>query len=295
MTFPANNDDFPTFGNYHCTRLLGQTSDGAVYLAHHLDDPSRPVALRSLHIAGIKLDEVLDECNQHMEDIKNIDAPNLIRVLDYGNEKNTYYLVMQYVEGDSLQRLMHKMTESPDTYPSLGEVGELLKSVGQALSAIHEQGHAHGMIEPRNIWIAPNHNFLVADIGLARLLKITFSLQNTGSFWAGKYSPPEIWMGERMTDRSDLYSLACTMYHLVTGRAPFESPTILGLLDKHEKEMISPPHYVRPDLPSDLSIPFLRATAKAPQERYSTVAKFVDDFVKAIRNHEGDPTGFFTV
>lgn len=279
------------YGAYHCSKMLGATSEGAVYLAHHADKPEEALALRALNIPHDKVDDVLSACKEHIEIVKTLNAPHLIPVLDYGHKDNEFYLVMPFIRGKSL---LQKFYEA-EHLPSLGEVFHLLSIIGMTLDRIHEQDHVHGMVEPRNILITPDEEFFLADIGLARLMKITFELANTGSFWAGKYSPPEIWEGERTLPQSDQYSLACLVYHLLVGKPPFNAGSILGLLQQHQNELITPPHYLREELPADLTFPLIRATSKDPRDRYRTVARFVEDIADIVEGNEGEPTGFYEI
>ena len=179
--------------------------------------------------------------------------------------------------------------------PSLGEILEFARLIGNALDYLHGMGISHGSIEPRNILFNANHEVFLADVGLARLLKILFSLENTGSFWTGKYTAPEVWDGERITPSSDLYSLACVLYHLVTGRAPFDGKTIFDQLEQHKNAIATPPHYIREGVPFALTMFFLTATAKTPPERFRTIQEFIYEFGSAIAGDEGEATTFFNV
>ena len=282
-----------TYGNYECTHLLSATSEGAVYKAHHVDDQNSQFAVRTLQIPEGKLDDILQECNTHMAEVKAINAPHIIPVLDYGNVAHEYYIVMPFIDGVSLRELIKQTDRTPESMPSFGEILTLTQALGAALNVIHGAGLAHGAVEPRNILITPDQSIYLADIGVARLTKITFSLQATSSFWTGEYTAPEIWHGERITPFSDQYSLACVLYLLVTGRAPFHAKTIFEMMNLHENTTITPPHYIRDDAPFELTLFFLTATAKIPAERYRSIQELVDEFADAVEDEEGEPTGFF--
>jgi serine/threonine protein kinase len=291
-------DKLPTnqiYGNYECTHLLSATSEGAVYKAHYVDDKDQLLAVRTLQIPDRKLDDVLQECNDHMVVVKAITAPHIIPVLDYGHEKNEFYVTMPFIEGVSLQSLIKQTNKTPELMPSFGEIMTLVQALGEALGGIHSAGLAHGTIEPRNILITPDKSIYLADVGIARLKKFTFSLQATSSFLTGEYTAPEIWHGERVTPASDQYSLACMLYLLVTGRAPFQAKTIFEMMKLHESTIVTPPHYIRDDAPFELTLFFLTATAKTPPERYRSIHEFVDEFADAIFGEEGDPIGFFDI
>ena len=286
---PANK----IYGNYECTHLLSATSEGAVYKAHHVSNQGGEFALRTLQIPDGKLDEVLQECNEHMLAVKAIKAPHIVPVIDYGNDDYTYYVVMPFIEGISLRSLIKQTDRTPESMPSYSEILELVKALGEALTSIHNEGLAHGAIEPRNILITPDKSIYLTDIGISRLVKITFSLQTTSSFWTGKYTAPEIWLGERITPASDQYSLACVLYLLVTGRDAFQAKTIFEMMKSHQNTIITPPHYVRDDAPFELTIFFLTATAKTPPERFRSIQELVDEFEEAVMGEEVKSTHFF--
>jgi len=283
------------YGDYECTHLLSATSEGAVYKAHHVNNKDSQFAVRTLQIPDGKLDEVLQECNDHMKEVKAITAPNIVPVVDYGNLDYTYYVVMPFIAGTSLRSLIKRTDRTPKSMPSYGEILELAKALGDALTIIHDAGLAHGAVEPRNILITSDKSIYLTDIGISRLVKITFSLQATSSFWTGKYTAPEIWNGERITPSSDQYSLACVLYLLVTGSAPFQAKTIFEMMKLHESTIITPPHYIRDDAPFELTLFFLTATAKTPPERFRSIQELIDEFEESITGQEGEPTHFFDV
>jgi len=283
------------YGNYECTDLLSATSEGAVYKAHRIDDPTQEFAIRTLQIPDGKLDEVLPECNEHMKAVKAITAPHIVPVVDYGNDDHTYYIVMPFIEGISLRELIKRTDRTPESMPSFGEILYLTRSLGDALISIHEVGLAHGAIEPRNILITSNKSVYLTDIGISRLVKITFSLNSTSSFWTGSYTAPEIWNGDRITPSSDQYSLACVLYLLVTGVSPFKAKTIFEMMKLHQNTIITPPHYIRDDAPFELTLFFLTATAKTPAERFRSIQELVDEFAESVTGEEGKPTHFFDI
>jgi len=283
------------YGNYECTHLLSATSEGAIYKAHHISNHGSEFAVRTLQIPDGKLDEIVQECNDHMIAVKAITAPHIVPVVDYGNEGHTYYVAMPFIEGISLRSLIKRTDRTPQSMPSFGEVLELTRALGEALTSIHNAGLGHGAVEPRNILITPDKTVYLTDIGISRLVKITFSLQSTSSFWTGKYTAPEIWIGERITPESDQYSLACVIYLLVTGNAPFKAKTIFEMMKSHQDSIIEPPHYIRDDAPFELTLFFLTATAKTPPERFRSIQELVDEFADAIMGEEGEPTQFFNI
>jgi len=282
------------YGDYVCTKLIGGNAEGAVYKAHHKDDENSEYAVRVLQFPVEKLDkDTINECNDHMTIVKSVTAPHAVPVVAYGNSDHEYYIVMPYVEGKSLRHLIKRTDRQPESMPSFGEILTFTQTLVEALEAIHTTGLTHGAIEPRNILIDASQGIHLNDFGLSKLTKIVFSLANTGSFWTGKYTAPEVWDGERNTPSSDQYSLACVMYLLITGRAPFRAKTIFEMMEQHQNAIITPPHYIRRDAPSSLLMFFLTATAKRPAERFRSLSELQEEFALCIKGLETEPTHFF--
>jgi serine/threonine protein kinase len=203
------------------------------------------------------------------------------------------------MQGGSLaDRLKYRRVKSDHginiPLPSPGEVVEMLERVADALDGLHSEDMVHGQVEPRNIMFDEHGLAYLADIGLTRLLKIIYSLDATNSFNTNKYTAPELWDGQRPLPATDQYSLACIAYELITGRPPFDAPTIFGLMKQHTDDVVLPPHYVRDGIPADLALPFWQAMAKPPERRYHNIYAFVEEVRQAVADKEGSPTGFFT-
>lgn len=283
------------YGTYRCTHLLGATPYGAVYRATHVDDENQLFALRTLTIPNRDLDDILTASNKHLQAMQKIKAPNVIPVIDYGNDPHEFYIVTPYIVGPTLRQLIKDNEQAALRLPSFGEILNFTKSLGTALESLHDLDIAHGAIQPRNILITTGNHVYLADMGLSRLLKIFFALETTGSMWTGKYTAPEVWDGERITQSTDLYSFACVLYRLITGRVPFTGKSIFDQMKEHKTGVITPPHYVRADSPISLTMFFLTATAKTPPERFRSVQEFVTEFEMSLEGNVGTPTGFFDI
>jgi serine/threonine-protein kinase len=295
------------YGPYRVVGMLEASADSALYHALH-SRTGRMVMLRVLTIHKDaknpeKMQQMKHDCLYEIETVRAIQHPHLLPIEDVGESEFHVFYAMPIKQGGTLGlRLygpgdVYLESDNPlPKLPSLGETGELLRQVGSALQTLHDHRVVHGQIEPRSILTDGTTSFL-ADAGLLKLYKIIFRLDTTNSFSVTRYTAPEVWDAERPTAASDQYALACITYELITGRAPFESNTILGLMQSHTQEAVIPPNYVRPDLkiPAELSMIFWQALAKPPDQRFSSVKAFVDAFNTTIRGREGTPTDFFTM
>ena len=288
-----------TFGPYNCLRILGASSNNAVYAALH-QGTGRLVALRVLTVNHENREQALEACQTEVARFAAYAIPNVVQIEDYGIEGSTLYIAMRVMKGGSLQdrlRSMHKKINAgvDPVLPSAGEVLAVLERLSEALDGLHGHDMVHGQVEPRNILFDDSGLAYLSDVGLTRLLKIIYSLEATNSFSTTKYTAPEIWDGKRPSPATDQYALACIVYELMTGKAPFEAATIYGLMRQHTDEVALPPHYIRRELPTELAIPFWQAMAKAPEKRFPTMRAFLEDMRMTIQGNEGTATGFFAL
>jgi serine/threonine protein kinase len=289
------------YGPYKATDMLDGTADMALYHAMHTQS-GQTVLLRVLSVrkklSDPAVQQTMAQCVDEIGLLAQIQHPNLLSIVDYGVDGKYIYIAYPGLSGQHLAEMLYGSQSNPDVplsrLPSLGETARLLGEIGAALQAIHNAGQVHGQLEPRSIFIEGRTAY-VADAGLLRLQKYIFQLETTSSFSMTRYSAPEVWQADRAIPASDQYALACLAYELVTGVAPFESPTIIGLMNAHLNDMPVPPHRVRPDLnlPAELSFVFWQALAKAAEDRFASVMAFVDAFTQTIRGREGTPSTFF--
>lgn len=279
------------FGPYQCTYLFGGSSNSSVYRARHTKTGTE-VALRIMNIDS-KSEEKLADCLEELTSIQKVKNPYLIPIEDFGSENNVLYIAMRLMQGASLESRFQQRTNKDGLVPSLGETTHLLRRIANALDTIHEMGVVHAQIAPRNILFDEAGEAYLADTGMTRLFKLLFSLHTTSSFSTGNYSSPEQWSGERPGPSSDIYSLGCVVYQLVTGQLPFMAPSIFALMQMHLNDMPDLPHRIREGVPGSLTMIIIRALAKQPEARYQTAREFYEAFARAIEGHEGSPTDFF--
>lgn len=285
-----------TFGPYTCIRLMGFASSNTVYYALH-QKTGRLVALRVMPIIRGNVAEVISACNEQLTRLTELNVPNIVPIEDFGDDDESIYIATRVMQGGTLDaRLKRFYEEGPEScpLPGLEEIAGLMERLAQALDTLHENGLVHGQLDPRSIMFDSQGQAYLADVGLTKLHKLIYGLESTNSFNMSKYSAPELWEGVRPQPASDQYSLACMIYELLTGRAPFDADTIYKLMQKHVNDVALPPHYVRKELPADLALPFWQALAKPPAKRHKSVMAFYDDYRHAIKDHTSRTTDFFT-
>jgi serine/threonine protein kinase len=273
---PANARlPFETLGGYQLLSKIGGGGMGSVYLARHLL-LNRVVALKMLAASRHDDPIAVARFRQEMEAIGRLKHPHIIAATDAGEEKGCHYLVMEYVEGVDLGRLLRSVGPLP-----ISDACELARQTAIALVCIEEHGLVHRDIKPSNLLLGRDGILRILDLGLARLhepsadceaLTDSFQVMGTGDFIA-----PEQGQASHFVDiRADIYSLGCTLYALLTGRAPFAEQLHGNFYLKvraHIEEPVPPILLRRPDVPAGLVDLLGRMLAKDPAVRLAAPAE----------------------
>ncbi|HZI42167.1 MAG TPA: serine/threonine-protein kinase, partial [Gemmatimonadaceae bacterium] len=278
---------------YHMLKRLGEGGMGTVYLAEHVK-MNRQCAVKVMNGALLSDSDSAQRFAREASNAARIIHPNVAAVFDYGETDGVVYLVMEYVEGLSLTRLLERETMLP---PS--RAIDIAHQVSEALVAAHELGIVHRDLKPDNIIIAPGKTgrdiAKVVDFGIAKAIEEgpTESLTRTGLvIGTPEYMSPEQLLGDPVDARSDIYSLGCILYQMLTGRRTFDEPTREQMIKRRLTEKAPHPRDLVPDLPKTLDLIVARLLARAPQDRYATVAEARDLLIPAIALEGGfdDPS-----
>jgi serine/threonine protein kinase len=224
-------------GKYKLLSLLGQGGMGAVYRAHHilLD---KDVALKMIRTAALNA-EAWERFVREAKAVVQLDNQHVVRVFDFGTtEGNQPYYTMELLSGESLaERLEARQTLSVD------ETIKIINQAAQGLASAHKKGIVHRDLKPANIFIETSHPkelVKIVDFGLAKLLGQSFDAQRltaTGTiFGSPLYMSPEQSIGDNVDERSDIYSLGCTIFEMLTGSPPFVGPNALATIFMHQSQ-----------------------------------------------------------
>lgn len=254
------------FAGYTVERLLGVGGMGAVYLATHPRLPLR-VALKLLHREFSDNDYVRARFESEAENVARLDHPNIVGVQDRGRDGDQSWIVMQYVDGTSAEEVVRR---GPlDVHRTVFIVVETAK----ALDYAHSKGVLHRDVKPDNILLendSPGRRgrVLLADFGIAKALSETRFTQ-TGMLVASlPYAAPEQFEGKVLDARADVYSLGCTLFHLLTGRLPFPGASLPQLMHGHLAVPVPRASLVWPGVPMGFDNVIRRAMAKDREDRY---------------------------
>jgi serine/threonine protein kinase len=258
-------------GPYELLEIVGQGGMGTVYKARQTR-LKKIVALKVMVPASIGNDEAQARFDREMEAVGKIDHPNIVRALDAGEFGGMHYLSMEYVEGTDLSKLVKE--RGPLSPASACKV---IRQAAQGLAVAHAAGLVHRDIKPANMLLTKDGRVKLLDLGLARISEpdAKRELTNSGqSFGTPDYMAPEQWEDSHKVDaRADLYSLGCTLFFLLTGKAPYAEAESFGAkLLAHFNSPV-------PNLPSDCSLELVavyqKLMAKSPAERVASASELV--------------------
>jgi serine/threonine-protein kinase len=216
----------------------------------------------------------------------SLSHPGVVAVYDTGFENGTHFIVMEYVDGRTLKDVIRD--EAP-LYPD--RAAEVCADVCAALAAAHARGLVHRDVKPANIMLMPDGRVKLMDLGIARAAAGETVTQTAAMLGTAQYLSPEQAQGQTVDYRSDLYSLGCCLYELLTGTVPFRGATPVAIAYRHVREDPVAPRLLNPDIPPSLEAVCLKAMAKLPDNRYQTAAEFRADLerVRAGQRVEAGP------
>jgi serine/threonine protein kinase len=204
--------------------------------------------------------------------------PNIVMAMHASEHDGRMYLVMEYVPGTDLRRYVQETGPLP-----VAQSCEFIQQAAVALAYAHRHGIVHRDIKPANLLLTAASTIKLLDLGLARLAAADPAAADTGATKSGAllgtvdYLAPEQARDASHADaRSDLYSLGCTFYFLLTGRAPFANRSTVEKLMAHAEQVPEPIHRVRPDVPPAIAAVVAKLMAKRPEDRYPSAVQFLD-------------------
>jgi serine/threonine-protein kinase len=265
-------------------KRLGRGSMGTVYKARQLN-LDRIVALKVL---APFLSENSAYVRRFVKEARlagKLNHPNIVQGFDAGEVDGTHYFAMEFVDGPTVLTLLER-GGAMDQDRAL----RITIQVARALDHASRQGLIHRDVKPDNIMIAPGGLAKLCDLGLAKdVSRGSGSTERGTTLGTPNYISPEQARGSAEVDiRSDLYSLGATLYHMVTGRRPFEGPNPSVIMVKHINEPAVPPRDLVPDLDVELQRIVQRCLAKSPQDRYQTPAELLVDLENLAAVHRGE-------
>ena len=263
-------------GPYRITEQLGQGGMATVYKAYHaaLD---RYVALKVLHPAFREDQTFIARFQREARVVARLEHPHIVPVYDYSEHEMRPYLVMKYIEGETLKAYLLRGPLSTE------DITKVVDSVGSALAYAHQQGILHRDIKPSNVLIAADGVMYLADFGLARIAQAGESTMSSDSIMGTpQYISPEQAMGKSDLDAgTDIYSFGVMLYEMVVGQVPFSADTPFSIIHDHIYTPLPMPRVINPQVPEAVERVLLKALAKDRADRYDSVNTLIKAFKDA--------------
>jgi serine/threonine-protein kinase len=268
---------------YQILSKLGAGAMATVYKARQLS-LDRIVAIKVLPQKHSNDPNFIQRFYDEGKAAAKLNHPNIVGAYDVGQAGNFHYFVMEFVDG----RTVYDDISKNGAYPEADAI-RIAVQVTKALSHAHAAGFIHRDVKPKNIMIASSGTVKLADMGLARAV----SDREAAEAEAGKaygtpyYISPEQIRGEVEIDfRADIYALGATLYHMVTGRVPFEGPNPSAVMHRHLKDELVPPDHINTHLTSGISEIIEVAMAKSARKRYTTTEDLLQDLEQVQRGEK---------
>jgi serine/threonine protein kinase len=284
---------WPTLAGYEILGVLGRGGMGIVYKARQLRS-DRLVAVKVIDPSLAGESDMVARFRREQFLATRLRHPNLVAAYGAGQVAGLPYLVMEFVEGVSLDQLVEERGSLP-----VAEACEVARQAAVGLQHMHEHGSVHRDVKPSNLMLATSGQVKVLDLGLARLLNQSVEggqITSCGQFLGTlDYVAPEQCEDSHGVDiRADIYSLGCTLYHLLTGHPPFAAPTYSSVFQKlkaHAEALPPPIRERRPEVPETLASALERMLAKDRKGRFTSPA----DVVVTLQpiSARGDLVGLF--
>jgi serine/threonine-protein kinase len=245
---------------------LGRGGMAEVYLATDrvLD---RPVAVKVLGSWLANDRTFVERFRREALAAARLSHPNLVAVFDAGSEDDLHFIVMEHVPGETLADVLRR-EERIAPRRAIGIVAD----VGAALSMAHDAGIVHRDVKPANVMLTPDGRTKLMDLGIARGIEGESITRASSILGTAGYVSPEQARGDAVDHRSDIYSLGCVLYEMLTGRQPFEADNPVAVAYQHVHDAPTPPTSLEPSVPPALEAVVLRAMEKEPAARFPNVA-----------------------
>lgn len=281
-------------GRYRVLALLGEGGMGAVYRGEQIS-LKRTIAIKVLRPELSRDPALVRRFNTEAELVAKLSHPHTVNIYDFGQDADgSLFIAMEYLEGRSLREAMTKEGPLPP-WRALA----IAQQIAASLSDAHSRGIVHRDLKPDNVMLTERGKdkdvVRVLDFGIAKLRdddRQTVNAMTRAGDLIGtpQYMAPEQIRGEQVDGRTDVYALGAMLYEMITGRLPFEGPTVMAILSKHLTDTPQPPTVRRPDLglPPVLDGLVMSALAKDPNQRQPTMERFGEDLA-AMYAHLGGP------
>lgn len=258
-------------GRYQLKRLIGQGGMADVYEAEDLI-LGRTVAVKIMRSSLTGDPVYVTRFHREASAAAALSHKNIVEIYDVGDEKDDYYIVMEYVPGQTLKELIHKRGALHYV-----EAVDIMKQVVSATAKAHAIGIIHRDLKPQNIMVTDSGVVKIGDFGIASIQSLSQVTQTDTIMGSLHYLAPEIARGEKATAQSDIYALGIVFYELLRGEVPFNGESPVNIALKHMRDEIPSVRAFNPSIPQSVENIIMKATAKNIKDRYLSASDMLDD------------------
>jgi serine/threonine protein kinase len=267
-----------TLGKYRVLEPLGSGGMARVYRGYH-PQLDRFVAIKVLRSDLVEDESFLTRFRREAQAVAALRHPNIIQVYDFDVEDDTYFMVMELLDGDTLHTRLNDYRVRDEQMP-WGEMVRILLDVLDGLAYAHQEGMVHRDIKPANILLTRRGQAVRADFGIAQIVGGTRHTVSGALLGTLNYMAPEQGLEGVSDARSDLYSLGVVFYEMLTRRPPFDADTPLAILLKHVNDPLPLPRELNPAIPAPLERIVLKALVKERNGRFQSALEMAEALKK---------------
>jgi formylglycine-generating enzyme required for sulfatase activity/tRNA A-37 threonylcarbamoyl transferase component Bud32 len=277
-------------GKYTVTAYIGRGGMAEVYKGHHAT-LNRDVAIKFLHPFYADEESFAARFHREAQAIAALRHPNIVQVYDFDISSELTYMVMEYVDGPTLNAHLRTLA-ARGQHMAPDEIVRLMRALAEAVDYAHRQGVIHRDIKPANILLHADGTPVLTDFGISKLVGAQSVTATGQAMGTPAYMAPEVVRGDTASAAADIYALGIVLYELVAGRVPFEAETSSGVMIKQLTEAPRPPRQFNPQLSEPVEAVILRALDKNPARRYATANDLAHDLERALAGEVlPEPTG----
>ena len=261
---------------YEIVRSIGEGGMANVYLGYDtiLD---RNVAIKVLRGDLSNDEKFVRRFQREALSASSLSHPNIVEMYDVGEDNGIYYIVMEYIEGQTLKQLLKRRGSL-----TLSEAIDIMLQITEGMAHAHDSYIIHRDLKPQNIMIQDDGHIKITDFGIAKALNSTQLTQTNSVMGSVHYLPPEQAAGKGSTIKSDIYSMGIIFYELLTGSLPFKGENAVEIALKQMKEPLPDLREDNPSIPMSVENVIIKATAKNPKNRYSDSRAMHDDLLTVL-------------
>ena len=261
-------------GRYQIQSLIGQGGMASVYKAY---DPNlhRAVAIKVIHPHLSNNPEFFHRFEEEATSVARLRHPNIVQMYDFNHDGDLFYMVMEFVMGETLQSRLKRLNASKRRL-SVKEAITFTAEICDAAYYAHQRGMIHRDIKPANIMLDVNGKAILMDFGIARMVGASQHTATGAVLGTAMYMSPEQIQGLHSDVRADIYSIGITLFEMLSGRPPFEADSAMTLMMMHLNDPLPDLHELYPDTPVELVAVTNKALAKNRDERYQTACELAN-------------------